>query len=59
VPGIELVGPLPAELQQTGTSVAGVFSDSRHPEIARSLVAFLASPDAARVFVARGFEPAL
>lgn len=58
VPGIELVGPLPHELQNVSVSCAGVFADSKQQAAARALLAYLSTPEAARVFKAKGFEPA-
>jgi molybdate transport system substrate-binding protein len=57
VPGIELVGPLPAEVQLVTESAAGVFADARQAGAARELIEFLRTPDAARVMEARGLEP--
>ena len=57
VPGIELVGPLPEEIQQVTVSSAGVFADSKHAGAARAFIDFLSTPDAARVLKARGLEP--
>jgi molybdate transport system substrate-binding protein len=56
VPGIELVGPLPRELQKVTVSGAGVFADSKQPEAARVLLEFLSTPAAARVMKAKGLE---
>ena len=56
VPGIELVGPLPPGLQVTSTISASVFAGTRQPEVAQALIEFLATPLAANVFKARGFE---
>lgn len=58
VPGVDVVGPLPAEVQKINTTAAGVFTASRAAEAARQLIEFLASAEAAAVFRARGFEPA-
>lgn len=58
VPGIELVGPLPQEIQQTTVSSAGIFSDSKNPAAARALLDFLTTPASAKVFKARGHQPA-
>jgi molybdate transport system substrate-binding protein len=58
VPGIELVGPLPAEIQLVTVSAAGVFSGTEQAVAAQSFIDFLASPAATRVMQARGFEPA-
>jgi molybdate transport system substrate-binding protein len=58
VPGIELVGPLPGEIQQTTVSSAGVFTGAREPGAAQALLDFLTTPASAKVFKARGHEPA-
>jgi molybdate transport system substrate-binding protein len=57
VAGIELVGPLPQELQSITTVTAAVFADARQPDAAREFLAFLSTPAAARVFKAKGLEP--
>ena len=56
VPGIELVGPLPAEIQLVTVSSAGVFAGTKEVQAAKSLIDFLSTPAAARVMRARGFE---
>ena len=58
VPGIELVGPLPRELQMITVSSAGIFTDAREPAAAQALLDFLSTPAAARVYKAKGLEPA-
>ena len=58
VPGIELAGPFPQEIQVTTVSVAGVFAGSSQPDAANKLLDFLTTPAAARVFKAKGMEPA-
>jgi molybdate transport system substrate-binding protein len=58
VPGIELVGPLPAEIQQTTVSSGGIFTAAREPRAAQALLDFLTTPASAKVFKARGHEPA-
>jgi molybdate transport system substrate-binding protein len=55
--GIELAGLLPAELQSTSILAAGVFKSSTQVDAGRTLIAFLATPQAARAFKAAGFEP--
>jgi molybdate transport system substrate-binding protein len=57
VAGIELVGPLPQELQVTNTVTAAVFSDAWQPDAAHAFLAFLLTPAAAGVFKAKGFDP--
>ena len=58
VPGIELAGPLPREIQVTTVSVAGIFAASSQPDAAKALLDFLTTPAAARVMKAKGMEPA-
>jgi molybdate transport system substrate-binding protein len=57
VPGIDLVGPLPPEVQVTIESAAGIFSDSKNPAMAQALIDFFSAPSAADVFRAKGLEP--
>lgn len=57
IAGIDLVGPLPAEVQQVTVFSAGVLANSREPEAARALVRFLASPEAADAVRRSGMEP--
>ena len=56
VPGVELVGPLPAELNSYVTFTGGV-RRSRHEQAARELIKLLKSPAAAAVIKAKGMEP--
>lgn len=58
VPGIELVGPLPEEIQVTTASAAGIFTSAKQPAAARALLDFLTSADSAKVFKAHGHQPA-
>lgn len=57
VPGIELVGPLPAEIQLVTVSSAGIFAGTQQAEAAQSFIQFLVTPVAARVMKAKGLEP--
>lgn len=57
VPGIELVGPFPAELQKISVTTAGIFASSRQPGAARALLDFLTTRAAVRVFESKGLEP--
>ena len=54
-PGVELVGPLPAELQNTVDFVffVGVGVTANEPEAAKALIKYLVAPDAARVIKAK------
>jgi molybdate transport system substrate-binding protein len=58
VPGIEVVGPLPAEIQTIATFSAGLLSRSEQVESASALLRFLASPRIAPVLRRAGLEPA-
>ena len=58
-PGVELVGPLPPEIQSYITFTGGVGAASRHPEAAKELIKFLTGPAALPVIRAQGMEPAL
>lgn len=57
VAGIDLVGPLPPDIQEITTFSSGLHAKARAPEAARALVAFLTSPDAAPVIAAKGMTP--
>ena len=57
VPGIELVGPLPAEIQLVTVSTAGLFAGTKQAEAAQSFIQFLVTPAAAQVMQAKGLEP--
>jgi molybdate transport system substrate-binding protein len=58
VRGLELVGPLPQELQSISIVAAGIFAGTSRGDAARALLDFLATPAAMRVFRAKGLEPA-
>jgi len=57
-PGIEIVGPLPPEIQAVTIFAAGVSIKSRDDEGARALVAYLASVETAGAKRRHGLEPA-
>jgi molybdate transport system substrate-binding protein len=57
VPGIEIVGPLPGDLQQTFVFSAAIMSNAVHTEAAKSLIEFLRTPEARAVIRATGMEP--
>jgi molybdate transport system substrate-binding protein len=58
VPGIEVVGPLPAELQKITTFSAGLFTGAKEADAALALVGALTASAARPVYVAKGMEPA-
>jgi molybdate transport system substrate-binding protein len=58
VDGIDVVGPLPAELQSPDLAyMAGSPTASEQPLPAKALIDFLAAPAAAPVYKAKGMEP--
>jgi molybdate transport system substrate-binding protein len=56
VHGIDIVGPLPAELQNYVSFGAGAGVKASQPDGARALIAFLRSPEAAPVYKTKGME---
>jgi molybdate transport system substrate-binding protein len=56
-PGVELVGPFPAELQQELVFTAGVAADSKQADAAKAWIDFLRSPAAAATIKAAGMTP--
>ncbi len=56
-PGVELVGPLPAEIQFYTTFVGGVSGNSKVPDAARDLIRYLTGPTAAPAIKSLGMEP--
>jgi molybdate transport system substrate-binding protein len=56
-PGVDFVGPLPAEVQQTTTFASGIQSGAKEADAARAWVAFLTAPAAAAAYKKRGLEP--
>lgn len=57
VPGVDVVGPLPAELQTHIGFAAGVSANAKEPEGAKALIQFLTAPAAAPTLRAKGIEP--
>src|SRR6195952_4731124 len=57
VPGIDIVGPLPPELQKITVFSAGIASVSREPDAGKALIKFLASPAASAAITRSGMEP--
>ena len=56
-PGIEIVGPLPPEIQAVTVFAAGVASKSERPDEIQALIDYLTSPDADAVKRAHGMDP--
>jgi molybdate transport system substrate-binding protein len=57
VPGVQLVGGIPAEFQTWIGFTAGASPASRNPDPARALLRFFSTPDAAAVLKSTGIEP--
>jgi molybdate transport system substrate-binding protein len=57
VPGIDIVGPLPPDLQKITVFSAGIATVSKEPDAGRALIKFLASPAASAAIVKSGMEP--
>jgi molybdate transport system substrate-binding protein len=57
VGGIEVVGPIPPELQTPGLFSAGIMADAKRRSEAERLLRFLSSPEVAPVLRETGLEP--
>ena len=57
VSGIEIIGPLPKDLQVFDVFAAGIMAGAKNVEASKALVNFLRTPDAAIVLKANGMEP--
>jgi molybdate transport system substrate-binding protein len=57
VQGIDIVGPLPADLQQNTVFSAGIATISKEPDAGKALIKFLTSPAARDEIVKSGMEP--
>jgi len=57
-PEVEVIGMLPAELQQTTTYSAGATTSARDADAARALIRALTAPSAAAIYKAKGLDPA-
>ena len=55
VPGIDIVGPLPRELQKETVYSAVIMKGARNPKDAEALLAYLVSPEGRKAFLDRGF----
>jgi molybdate transport system substrate-binding protein len=55
-PRLELVGPLPAEIQNYTRYVASLVATSRQQDVGKALITFLAAPAASVVWTSKGFE---
>ncbi|MFL5028625.1 MAG: molybdate ABC transporter substrate-binding protein, partial [Xanthobacteraceae bacterium] len=53
-PDVEVIGMLPAELQQITTYSAGIAADAKQPEPAKALIRHLTAPEAMMVYKTKG-----
>lgn len=58
VPGIDIVGPLPPDVQRITTFSAGLHARAKEPDATKALVKFMTAPEAASIIRKRGMEPA-
>jgi molybdate transport system substrate-binding protein len=58
VPGIEVVGPLPDDLQNTIIFSGAIMTGAMEAELGKALFNFLRTPDAAATIKAKGMAPA-
>src|SRR4051794_5129527 len=56
-PGLDLVGPFPAEVQQNVVFTSAVATDTKEAEIAKAFITYLKTPAAVAVIKARGMQP--
>jgi molybdate transport system substrate-binding protein len=56
-PGVDVVGPFPAEHQQELVYLSAVAADSKNADAAQAFIAFLKTPAAAAVIKAKGMTP--
>ena len=54
VPGVDVVGPLPAELQTVTIFSVGLATEAKEADAARAFIQFLSGPAAAPVYKAKG-----
>jgi molybdate transport system substrate-binding protein len=57
VPGTELAGPLPPELQVYTSFSAGIGAKARNPAGAKALILFLTTPARAKLIESKGMQP--
>lgn len=58
VPGIDIVGLLPDEIQATFVFTGAITSNSKHADAAKALIQFLSTAEAKDIIKIKGMEPA-
>jgi molybdate transport system substrate-binding protein len=56
-PGVDLIGPFPAELQQEVVFTAAVAANTKEAEAAKAFITYLTTPPATAVIKAKGMNP--
>ena len=56
-PGVDVVGLLPAELQQITVYSAGITANAKEAEAAKAFIRFISAPSAAPIYAAKGLGP--
>ena len=56
-PGVDYVGPLPADVQQMTVFASGILVGAQESDAAKALVKFITTPAAGEAFKKRGMEP--
>jgi molybdate transport system substrate-binding protein len=56
-PGVDYVGPLPADIQKMTIFTSGVAANAKQPAAAKDMLKFLTAPAAGAAFKKRGMEP--
>jgi molybdate transport system substrate-binding protein len=57
VSGIDVVGPLPQDLQNITTFTGGIPTSANHADAGRALLHFLTTPAVKSVIASKGLEP--
>ena len=57
IKGIEFLGPIPADVQKVTTFSAGIPVAAKEPDVAKSLIHYLSSPEARQTVIGTGLEP--
>jgi molybdate transport system substrate-binding protein len=56
-PDVEVIGMLPAPLQQTTQYSAGITANAKEPDAAKAMIQALTTPQAKAIYKAKGLEP--
>ncbi len=56
-PGVDLVGPLPAPVQNYSRYSAAIPANAKEPDAGKAFISFLTSPAAVAIMKAKGIDP--